>query len=169
MTFAPRVAADTDPGTWSGLALTAATIFLEGEGEPDEGRVAIAWVIRNRANRQPPTQDVAHVVILGPDRLADDDGKPWEAFSCFNDDYRAQRVKRLMYPAADVWEQCWRAAAGAWWRLLPDPTAAIGGASHYLNIELTRTIRGGTLPAWAELALATDRFITIGRHTFLRP
>ena len=163
MSWCPRVAADTEPGTWSGLALTAATIFLEGEGEPDEGRLAIAWVIRNRADRLPAELDVAHRVILGPDKVAEGDNRAFEPFSCFNDDYRAQRVKRLTAPAAGVWELCWRAAAGAWWRLLPDPTHA---ALHYLNVELTRKIRpDGGLPKWFDPGKVTA---TIGRHTFLR-
>lgn len=162
MSWCPRVDPASEPGTWPGLALTAATIFLEGEAEPAAGRVAIAWVIRNRADRLPAEADVAHRVILGPDRVAAGDGKPWEAFSCWNDDYVAQRRKRLTAPAAGVWELCWRAAAGAWWRLLPDPT---GGATFYLNVELTLKIRPDkTLPKWFDPARVTA---TIGAHTFL--
>lgn len=163
MSFTPRPVPTSEPGTWPGLTLVAATLFLEAEGEPDEGRVAIAWVIRNRADRRPPTLDVAHEVILGPDKVAEGDGRPFELFSCWNDDYRAQRVKRLTNPAAGVWELCGRAAAGAWWRLLPDPT---GHATHYLNVELTRKIRpDGGLPAWFREDRITAK---LGHHTFLR-
>lgn len=44
----------------------------------------------------------------------------------------------------------------------PDPSL---GATHYLNIELTKQIRGGTLPSWVyKMAHLT----TIGRHDFYK-
>ncbi len=67
---------------------------------------------------------------------------------------------------------CWRAAAGALWRLLEDP---IGGATFYLNIEATKAARARhDLPSWAADPEDATRIhqarITgvIGRHTFLR-
>jgi hypothetical protein len=141
------------------LTLIASTILLEGESEPDEGKVGIAWVIRNRMDRRHAT---ARVVILGAEGLVDGDGRAFEVFSCWNDDYRRQRTARLLSPDPVLWNRCWRAAAGALWRLLPDPT---GGADHYLNIALTKQIRPlHDLPAWYHAAHVTA---VIGQHTFL--
>lgn len=36
-------------------------------------------------------------------------------------------------------------------------------ADHYLNVELTKRIRGGTLPSWVDLSKVT---IVMGNHTF---
>jgi hypothetical protein len=35
-------------------------------------------------------------------------------------------------------------------------------------VPLTRRIRGGTLPEWAEAAMARGPVVEIGRHTFVR-
>jgi spore germination cell wall hydrolase CwlJ-like protein len=131
----------TDPTDWSGLELLAATVYLEAEGEPDEGKVAVAWVIRNRMDRN---QKGVRETILAPYQ-----------FSCWNADYAGQRKARLTAPDPVVWERCWRAAAGAFWRLLPDPT---DGARHYYNPALAS-------PEWSEMAAARIR---IGRHVFLK-
>jgi hypothetical protein len=37
-------------------------------------------------------------------------------------------------------------------------------ADHYLNVELTKRLRGGTLPSWVDLSKVT---VVIGNHTFL--
>lgn len=141
------------------LSLIVTTVFLEGDREPEEGQLGIAWVIRTLMDqlRRPARQ-----VILGADGLVDGDGRPWEVFSCWNDDYRKQRLSRLIAPDPVLWDRCWRAAAGALWRMLPDPT---DGASHYLNVELTRKIRPlHDLPSWYNPARVTAR---IGHHEFL--
>lgn len=141
------------------LSLLATTVYLEGESEPDEGKVGIAWVVRNLMDFQKRT---ARQAILGAEGLVDADGHAYEVFSCWNDDYLKQRTTRLVAPDPAIWERCWRAAAGALWRLLPDPTS---GATHYLNVELTRKMRPlHDLPPWYAPARVTVR---IGQHTFL--
>lgn len=147
------------PETWADLTLYAATVLLEAEQEPDLGKLAVAWVIRNRMERQ---QQGPRTVILGPDGLAEGDGKPYEAFSCWNDDYVPQRTQRLASPMPAVWEACWRAASIAYWKLGDDPTH---GATFYLNPELTRRIRPDhQLPAWYDPRRVKLR---VGRHEFL--
>ena len=64
--------------------------------------------------------------------------------------------------AIGVHEASWKAAAGALWILWPDPT---GQANHYLNPVLTKKIRKGALPDWAD---AEKKTVTIGRHDFYR-
>lgn len=141
-----------EPGAWDELTLLAATVFLEAEGEPVPGPLAVAWVVRNRGD--------IHHAILGPEGRAFGDDRPWEAFSCWNDDYKPIATVRLSRALTPAW--AWEAAAAALWRLLPDPT---GGANHYLNVELTKKIRGGSLPKWFNPAKIT---VVIGHHTFLK-
>ena len=44
-----------------------------------------------------------------------------------------------------------------------------GYADHYLNVELTRKIHGGSLPTWAEEGIRNGKVTKkIGNHTFLR-
>ena len=135
----------TNLNDWPGLALYAATIFLEAEGETDEGKIAVAWVIRNRMDEY--KKDI-HGIILMP-----------KQFSCWNEDYEGLRKARLTSPKDRiVFEAGIR-------KLLQDPT---DGSCHYLNIELTKkTRKDGTLPSWAAKALLLDPGIKIGRHTFL--
>ncbi len=143
--------------TWDDLTLLAATVFLEAEGEPDLGKLAVAYVVMNRGK-------TVLNAVLGPDGKAYGDGKPYEAFSCWNDDYKQQAATRLS-TCGNRAEAAWRAAAAAFWGLISDPTS---GADHYLNVELTRKIRGGSLPTWAEGPIGRDQGIKIGNHTFLR-
>lgn len=148
-----------DPGTWPEMALLAATILLEAEGEPEVGQLAVGWTIRNLMDL---LKAPARIVILGKDQLAQGDGRPFERFSCWNDDYVGMRKARLTAPDSVRWERAWRCACAAYWKLVPDPT---GGADHYLNEPLTREIRGGSLPTWFDESKVTVR---LGRHTFLR-
>lgn len=135
------------PEDWPGLFLMAATVFLEAEGEPSLGRPAVAHVIWNRAKK--------------PDRIDDVILDPWD-FSCWNADYRTQAMKRLRNPDSAIWTECWLAAISAVVGLRMDPTA---GATHYMNEELTRKIRGGSLPGWVE---AMTKTAEIGAHTFYK-
>ena len=41
----PRFPPTPPPLEWDQLTLYAATVFLEAEGEPNEGKVAVAWVM----------------------------------------------------------------------------------------------------------------------------
>lgn len=156
-TTVPRFPLLEEPGWWDELTLLAATVALEAEGEAAEGQLAVACVVMNRVRAWGRT---LHQVILGPDGQAYDDGTPFEAWSCWNDDYRIQARARL--DALGAFPPAWRAAAAALWQLTDDPSH---GATFYLNVELTKKIRAGTLPAWFDPAKVTA---VIGRHTFLR-
>ena len=157
-----------EPGAWDALTLVAATIFLEAQDEPWEGVLGVAYVIRQRAV---DWKLGWHGAILGADQRAYDDGKAFEPFSCFGDDYRSRAMARLSTATPAMAEPSRKASAAALWELLPDP---VGGATFYLRLDATRKIRGGTLPAWAaDPADATQvdaRKVTavIGHHHFLR-
>jgi len=153
----PAFPAEFSPATWDSLTLLAATIFLEAEGEPDEGKLGVAWVIRNRADQW---KQELRQVILAP-----------RQFSCWNLDYQVVASRRLAQSIGMPVVGCWRAAAGVLWRLLTDPTE---GASHYLNVEATKAARARhDLPSWAADPEDPTRVnqaavrIVIGRHTFL--
>ena len=157
-----------EPGGWDALTLVSATCFLEADGEPVEGLLGVAWVIRRRALEW---KIGWHAAILGPEGQAYDDGKAFEPFSCWNEDYRVIAHARLSSASFERAEPCWKAAAGALWGLLADP---VNGATHYLREDLTKKIRGGTLPAWAAdpgdpttLNPALVR-ATVGHHVFLK-
>jgi spore germination cell wall hydrolase CwlJ-like protein len=135
----PPIPKNLEPLTYDDLTLWALTVLLEAEGEPDEGKLAVAWVIRNRMDAH---QRGAREIILAP-----------KQFSCWNPDYIGQRKARLTAPDPKLLERCWRAAAAAAWRLTPDPT---GGSKHYYNPALAN-------PEWARGAAS----VAIGRHVFL--
>jgi len=52
------------PGDWDSLTLMAATIFLESQGEPEEGQLAVGWVIQTMAAE---AHEHLAAAILGPD------------------------------------------------------------------------------------------------------
>ena len=60
-------------------------------------------------------------------------------------------------------EESYKAATQAYdSRFQDDPTH---GATHYLNIPLTREIRGGSLPTWVAAMVKT---VDIGQHSFYK-
>lgn len=145
----PLPPSSLDPKQWPGMTLYAATILLEAESEPDQGKLAVAWVIKNRMEHA-KTGSIHEVVL-----------KPYQ-FSCFNADYAAQRKARLSGIDPVQWAKCWEYACAAYWGLRRDQT---NGAIFYLNPELTRRIRPtGDLPDWYDPARVTYR---AGKHEFL--
>jgi hypothetical protein len=151
------------PEMWPGLTLLAATVFLETDGEPDLGQLAVAF---NPCNRARLNGWELHKVILGPDGKAYDDGRPYEPYSAWNDDYRNAARDRLLRITDSRWEHFYKMAAMAWWRLCPDPS---DGAFFYLNPELTKRIRPShDLPSWWEIDADPASEIVIGDHAFRR-
>lgn len=157
-----------EPGDWDVFSLWAGTVFLEAEGEPPEGKLGVSWVTRHRVDRWGLTP---HQVILGPEGRAYDDGRTYEPYSCWNDDYRDRARARLSAASGPAVGDCWRAAAGALWCLVTDP---VPGAMFYLNVEVTRRLRKAhDLPAWAADPADPTRMDpaklvgVMGRHHFL--
>ena len=128
------------------LFLLAATVAMEAEGESYRGKLGVAYVIVNRTWRRNKT--ISQVVL-----------DPYD-FSAWNT--KNGRQLQLENIAETVWWESERAAASAYYTIEKDPT---NGADHYLNVELTRKLRGGTLPAWL---LAMKRTAKIDLHTFYR-
>lgn len=129
------------PAQWA-----VATVYMEAGGEPHEGKLAVAYAILNRAAAE--RRSISDVVL-----------QPWH-FSAWNTDSPTRM--RLDTLDERAWTECASAFLAAFLDKVPDPTR---GATHYLNEELTRRIRGGSLPSWFDEAKVTAR---IGRHTFLK-
>ena len=122
------------------------TVYMEAGGEPHVGKLGVAYVIVNRATQW-------HLSI--PDVCFNR-----YQFSCWNTGSLTRMQLDRIVP--EVWDACVTMSHGAISGTVPDPTF---GATHYLNIELTKKIRGGTLPPW----FREDRITTVlGQHTFLK-
>ena len=125
----------------------AMTIKMEAGGECYPGKLAVAYTIKNRSAKT--GRSISDVVL-----------DPWD-FSAWNTDSRGRL--HLDAPAdLAVWWECYKAACSAYFQIEDDPTQ---GGTHYLNVELTKKIRGGTLPSWYD---ESKVMTVIGLHTFLK-
>lgn len=122
------------------------TMVFEAGAEPDEGKAAVAHVILNRERSGRWGNSIRQVVT------ARWQFEPW-------------MTKREEIEALSLTDPRYRDAAQIADAVLsgeiPDPTA---GATHFLNPEIVRQRRGGSLPAWAQ-----GEGQSIGRHTFYQP
>lgn len=123
----------------------AMTVKQEAEREPYEGKLAVAWVIKNRMVKR--RQNAATVVLSR------------YQFSCWNSDSPTRM--RLGRIPEDMWSDCYKAACGAYFNLSWDITK---GATHYLNKELVIKLYG-ILPKWMNKMTETAK---IGQHTFFK-
>ncbi len=140
------------------LDTLARTLWGEARGEGYAGMQAVANVIMNRFA-------AAQASVAAGQQFGftvEDICKKRYQFSAWlsNDpNYAAM----LEVTAADRrFKQALNIAESALKGTLKDIT---GGADHYLNVALTRKIRGGTLPSWVNMNRATT---AIGSHTFLK-
>jgi len=118
------------------------TVVQEASGEPFEGQLAVAYAILNRGGSVTDTIFRSY------------------QFSSWNTDSPTRMNLDIISNSALM--ECYKASVAAYFKLIPDPSK---GATHYLNEEVTRKMRGGTLPSWFDESKVTAR---IGRHTFLR-
>jgi N-acetylmuramoyl-L-alanine amidase len=133
------------------VALIALTVWGEARGESYPGKLAVANVICNRARRQ--NVGISRVVL-----------KAWQ-FSFWNtDDPSRDRISEIDADGS-LWQECLRAATSAYKQLEPDPT---NGAEFYMNIDVVKRSRGGTLPKWWNIDTTPEGEVVIGRHTFRR-
>lgn len=135
------------PDEWPDLMVYASTILGEAAGEPHDGKLAVAYVIKNRMLDKRWPDDIASVCLQ---RLQ---------FSCWN--VGSPTLPRMFNPkefvTEEVWNDCLRAAVEATWELQPD---CVMGANHYLNPRSLRSV-----PSWAR---PDKRVVTIGHHEFFR-
>ena len=125
------------------IATLARTLYGEARGEAWAGKVAVAWVIRNRAERGGWWGGTIDGVCR----------KPWQ-FSCWNANDPNRAKLQAVTPESPAFADCLAAAAAVLGGLVKDPTR---GACHYHA--------PGVRPAWAA---GKDPVATIGRHRFYR-
>ncbi|MGB1077774.1 MAG: cell wall hydrolase [Bdellovibrionales bacterium] len=140
------------------IDIMARTIWGEARNEGYKGMQAVANVIMNRFELA--QKNSAYARRFGK-TVAQICRKPFQ-FSVWNekDPNRAklEKVTIIDHRFETAQEIARKAIEGR----LSDVTSS---ADHYLNIEFTKEIRGGSLPNWADLTKTTRK---IGAHTFLR-
>jgi spore germination cell wall hydrolase CwlJ-like protein len=148
MTF-PIPRAGIIHGSRDGLELLTILLWGEARGEPDQGKLAVAEVVRNRVHRPAWWGKDWHGVML----------KPWQ-FSCFNSGDPAlnslDAVREGKERALEVWAACFRAAAFVYHADPWLPEAGIArGASHYKRVDVQ--------PKWST---GKQPVTVIGQHDF---
>lgn len=129
--------------------LLTACLWAEARREPDGGQQAVCNVILNRLKKGMAAS--IRGVILNPKQFSWTD--PGEI--------NFKKVFTAKTDNPESWGRAWRIAQMALANMLEDLSK---NADHYLNVELTKRIRGGTLPNWVDLNKVT---VVIGNHTFL--
>lgn len=122
------------------------TVWAEAEGEPEAGRIAVAWAIRNRAEH--PSGRYGRT-------LAEVVRKP-KQFSCWNDGNPRLAKLHALRIGDPGYLGCMWIVVGVALGLLADPT---GGCTHYHAADLALR------PLWARNRLP---HIRIGDHIFYR-
>lgn len=122
------------------------TIAFEASGEPEIGKIAVAYVVINRKKRG-RWGDTIKAVVTSPAQF-----EPWMT--------RRKAIEKLA-PNDPRYRSAAIIADAVLSGQTPDPTA---GATHFLNPTIVRARRGGSLPSWA-----SDEGRPIGRHVFYLP
>jgi spore germination cell wall hydrolase CwlJ-like protein len=122
------------------------TIAFEACGEPELGKVAVAYAVLNR-RKSGVWGDRIQAVVTSPGQF-----EPWMT--------RRKEIERLS-PTDPCYQSSAAIADAVLEGRVSDPTA---GATHFLNPEIVRARRNGSLPAWAD-----GQGHPIGRHTYYSP
>jgi len=124
------------------LLITAITVAMEAGGEPYQGKLAVAYVICNRSDKQ--NKSLTDVCL-----------QPYQ-FSCWNTESPTrQNVDDI--PDRTMAESL-KATFDAYYKLVPDPT---NGAVYYLNPAAL-----DKLPTWWHTDTDPDSQVVIGNHVF---
>lgn len=122
------------------------TVIGEAGREPDVGQAAVAHVILNRLSTG-KWGDTARDVVLAKNQF-----EPWMT--------RAGELMSIA-PASPQYRRAAQIVDGVLTGQVEDPT---GGATHFLNPDIVRQRRGGSLPEWAQ-----GDGLQIGQHAFYAP
>lgn len=127
------------------LDATVRTIYGEARGEPIEGKIAVAWVIRNRADHGgwwgATPQDVCHKAFQ---------------FSCWNKNDPNSAKLLLLSDEDPAYLAIRKIAQAVLDKTIPDPTH---GATHY-KVH-------GTKASW-DAAVKDQTPLIIGHHEFFK-
>ncbi len=119
----------------SHVELLTACLWAEARGEPEDGQQAVCNVILNRVKKRmaPSIRDV----ILKPKQFSWTDPA----------DVNFKKVFIAKTDSPESWARATKIAQTA----LADTLADLSkNADHYLNVEVTRRMCGGSLPQWVE-------------------
>lgn len=130
--------------------ILARTMWGEARGQGNAGMQAVASVVLNRLKTGRYGSTVSQVCQ-----------KPYQ-FSVWNKNDPNRTLILAVNEENTEFRRAVSIASRAMRGTLPDNT---GGADHYLNIPVTKRLRGGTLPNWVDLKRKTAK---IGAHTFLK-
>lgn len=123
------------------------TVIGEAGNQPDEGKAAVASVIMNRVKSGRYGGNNVRDVVLAPKQF-----EPWQT----------RRSELMSYSPNDpAYQRAGALVDGVIKGDLPDFT---DGATHFLNPDVVRQRRGGSLPSWA----VNDKG-QIGAHAFYAP
>lgn len=132
------------------VMLLALTVWGEARGESYKGKLGVAFVICNRAKFS--GNKISGVVL-----------KAWQ-FSFWNTDDPSRDDISDIDPNSEVWRECLKAAAAAYFDLAIDPTH---GATFYMNVEAVIKQRG-SLPNFWHIDTDPASEVVIDQHTFRR-
>ena len=121
------------------------TIYGEARGEPPEGKAAVAWVIRNRAEEPSWWGNTLYGVCY----------RPYQ-FSCHNENDPNAQICKLLRETDPAYQLIAGVVQGVLAGSIDDPTK---GATHY---KVT-----GTKASWDKSAAQVPEII-IGRHSFFK-
>lgn len=128
----------------------AQTVYGEARSQPYAGQLAVAWVIRTRADHPGWWGSSVRDVCMRPFQ-----------FSCWNVDDPNRGVIVNASLEIHAFRSAYRAALGAYDRSEPDPTH---GATHYHTISVPKGANTWP-PKWAASMVPTA---VVGDHRFLR-
>lgn len=138
------------PATHADWDIAARTLLGEARGEPLDGQVAVAWVIRNRAERPSWWGGTITDVCL----------KAWQ-FSCWSDGDPNKELIEKATPAQPAFRRALGIAALVLSGDFADPTDR---ATHYFTTQRP-ALDTPWPPVWARTLKDT---VHIGAHTFMR-
>ncbi|MGH7831235.1 MAG: cell wall hydrolase [Candidatus Binatia bacterium] len=142
-----------DLNDFSDEDLLTACLWAEARGETEEGQSAVCNVILNRVKKNMAPS--IRAVILKPKQFSWTDPQ----------DVNHRKVFTARTDSPQSWERAQNIAQMALAEALEDITKH---ADHYLNVEVTRKMRGGSLPKWAQEGIEKGKVtVVIGNHTFL--
>jgi len=128
------------------LMLLAALVWGEARGEPWAGKLAVAWVVKNRVDAQKKYygKDFVDVMLKR------------NQFSCFNHGVSIERLRKDVMSDMKTWKDCVDAASYVLKGTVLDNTY---GATYYVNKRLKGKL------AWMKNLVHT---VDIGNHSFYK-
>lgn len=134
------------PNVRRGLLCVALNVMMEARGEPEAGRLAVAWVTRTRGAER----------SLGPCDVV------FEKLGAAQFSWTAYPIRRIVGAAVGSPMSFLDAQDIAWRVIIEDEADPTGGANHFWGHQAMPQP-----PAWARMAVPGNRRV-IGGHTFIR-